>query len=216
MKYACATIVVCVSLILTLSAQAGITITNWGKHDGHLNVNIVDKGLLADLSGSLTMGDMERNNALVYLERENVRLISPLDTVEGTIPAGTYVTSYIVHFDPLGNDTSPKHEAWGEITFDSAVLGLIYTTSAPRRIWAESDRAVGIAGKYDDTLFHRDLEANQDSISFLGNTVTLDFIANTAMDEARIIVQGVPVPGAIVLCAIGTGLAGWLRRRRAL
>jgi len=215
MNYARATAVVCLSLVLTLSAQAGFTIDNWGKHGAHLNANIVDRGLLVDRPGTLTRGDTERPNALLYLEQENVRLTSPLTTVEGIIPAGTCVTSYIVHFDPLGDDEVPRHEAWGEITFDTPVLGLIYTTSAPRGIWSASDLAVGIPGMYDTSLFHRDLEPNQDSISFLGNTVTLDFVVNTAMDEARIIVQGVPAPGAIVLCSIGAASLSWLRRRRS-
>ena len=208
---------VCVSLVLTFSAQAGITINNRGTHDGNLNAQIVYKGPLADLGTTLVMGDTERANGLLFLEQENVELTSPLTTTDGILPAGTLVTSYILHFDPPGNDdTSPRHEAWGRITFDTPVLGLIYATSAPRKIWTASDAALGITGKYDTTLSHRDLEINQDSISFSGNTVRLDFIANTGMDEARIIVQGTPAPGAIVLCSIGITSLAWFRRRRTL
>ena len=36
------------------------------------------------------------------------------------------------------------------------------------------------------------------------------------VDYSELTVQAIPAPGAIVLCGIGTGILGWLRRRKTL
>ncbi|HET6428317.1 MAG TPA: hypothetical protein VFJ30_07905 [Phycisphaerae bacterium] len=125
----------------------------------------------------------------------------------GTIPAGTVVRSHLVHFDPVGSSYA---DARGTLTFDAPILGLMVKTTSLNASDFLGDPSYTYAGSL------RDLE-NQDTVRFrLSSPSTLEITilaADIYIDEVRVITA--PAPGAVLLGAMGLGLVGWLKRRRA-
>jgi uncharacterized repeat protein (TIGR01451 family) len=115
------------------------------------------------------------------------------DLTGGTIPSGTKVNSYIMHFDKVGG--AGDLSLAGSVTFDRDVLGIIILTEN----LDNSDDAVGDAGtQYEsdspDPQWHdfREPELNgQDTIDLSGDkrTVTVAWFTAQAIDEIRIIEQ---------------------------
>jgi len=212
-------------LLLTAVAQAGVTnILNDGSLTGPGTVQalIVDKG---QLTGSLVMdGAAAENSAQIFLESTNVVLGSDLALTDGGIvSAGSIVNSYIVHFDPLGAAASPVWEAKGTITFGEQVLGVIYAKNATSTysLLTDSDNTVGLGSAYYNTnTYHRKFEipqaTYQDVAQFAGSSVTVNMFTNSSMDEVRIITQGIPAPGALILALLGMPIISYVRRRSVL
>jgi hypothetical protein len=96
-------------------------------------------------------GAFESDSILVMQERTDV-LDEPLtldhavlpDGMETTLPAGTAFTSYLVHFDPLG-DPDDLQTAAGQITFAQPILGLL----VERASLGETDATLGSIGRYE-------------------------------------------------------------------
>jgi len=210
--------IVVVALFLATSTYAAPTVVDLDPLTGHIRAPLSYMGQLAVPLG-------EANAAQIYLENENITLGSDLALAGGGIvSAGTDVSSYIVRLDPARN-TSDVYQAYGTITFDQPVLGLIYATSdsSTYSLLTDSDASVGLAVANYGSASARKLEIPQqtwqDGASFAGNVVTINLFANTGIDDVRVITEAaptVPAPGAIALLGIGTSLVGWLHRRKAL
>ena len=125
----------------------------------------------------------------------------------GTIPTGTLVSSYFLHFDDVGTPQTPV-EAIGSITFNSNVLGIavvfgtLNATDAmpglPTTIYASGDSArgfepPGIPGA--DFLI----------LSTDRRTVTVDLQNVDKSDDVRIITAAVPEPSTLSLLAVALG-----------
>jgi hypothetical protein len=208
-------------LVFAASSYGAPTVADLGTTPGNVAAPLVYMG---QLSGSLANEAMAANTTQVFLERESVTLAVALALSDGSsILAGTAVSSYIVHFDPVGTPTS-VYEGHGTITFDRPVLGVIYATNdtSTYTLLTASDTAVGLGPAfYDADPLQRKLEIPQatwqDVVSFSGNVVTVNLFTTSSMDEVRIITAcPVPAPGALALLALGTGLVGWLHRRNML
>jgi hypothetical protein len=106
-----------------------------------------------------------------------------------TLPVGSTVDSFLVHADKVGS-SSAGVSFTGTYTFNDAVIGLIYSGTR----LTSSDSRVGIPGAagltYDGSGTNRQLEsgtADAVTVSADGHTVTFDFVANTGIDEVRVI-----------------------------
>ncbi len=170
------------------------------------------------LTGSLAMGAAEANTGQLFFEKASVITGSDLAlTTGGSVAVGTPVKSYILHFDPVGSSSSPVWEFHETLTFDEAVLGVIFDTQTSHGHLASSDATVGLgAGFYDGSWSNRKFEEGQDKwndVVISGNTVTFNLFTNSSMDEARIITT--PVPGAVLLGMLGLSVAGVKLRKRA-
>jgi len=170
------------------------------------------------LSSSLAMGLAEANTGQLFFEKSSVITGSDLVlTLGGTVPVGTSVNSYILHFDPTGASSSPVWEFHETITFDETVLGIIFDTTAAHGQLASSDATLGLgSGFYESDWMHRKFEEGQDrwnDVAISGSTVTFNLFTNTSMDEARIVT--IPLPGAILLGILGLSAAGIKLRKFA-
>jgi hypothetical protein len=181
---------------------------------GTVQVSLADKG---QLTSSLAMGVTEENSAQLFFEKGSFIAGSDLAlTLGGSVPVGTYVNSYILHFDPVGRSSSPVYEYHGTLTFDETILGVIYDTASVHGLMVQSDSSVGLgAGYYDASYSNRKFEYGQSQwgdVAILGSSVTFNLFTNSGVDEVRIITT--PIPGAALLGSLGLGLSGWLCRRR--
>lgn len=184
--------------------------------------------------------DVLESNTFIYVfpERQDVTLVSdllvdisipgtvPIGSVNlspGLIPSGTRVSSYLIHFDPVGipsQPVSPDRFSSG-VTFNSPVLGIqvlsstlytadgvlgalstLYPVGEPLR---GLELAIGMIGvnTFDGINLSADL-----------STVFVILSAQLSLDQVRII-TAVPEPSSLALCSLGgVGLLGLVRERR--
>lgn len=123
----------------------------------------------------------------------------------GFLTTGLTVASHYIIFDPSANRTIT-----GNVIFDATILAIMSTTAN----MAASDFLANTGVQYNSPNL-RGLESS-DSVSASGNTLTLDFFANSPGDYVRVITAfspiAAPAPGALAL--FGVGILGLGLRRR--
>jgi hypothetical protein len=163
-------------------------------------------------------GTFEHDYVIVFEEQTDAELPQPISVIRGisfqqdapqpskpervTLPAGTRVRSYYVHFDNVGRGVR-EVESKGTITFDQPVLGLVIPGTALKQtdLWlaradttyeTDSNRTLemrfmgsktykpqpNISGRYDEVHLGAD-----------GHTVTMDLLASWSVDQFRILVS---------------------------
>jgi hypothetical protein len=179
-------------------------------------------GITETTATDLTAGQVESDSQAFYLvEQQGVTLGSDLSvgaagtydqanqpTFAGSIPAGSVVDSYLLHFDPVGSSGGSQQTVLGSITFDQAVLGVIFSRNAGPNgeigLNATDDSVnffglagttyptgSGLRGIFDDA---------SDGYSFFasGNTLSFAFSGlNNSLDEIRVLVDSTGAVSAI-------------------
>lgn len=125
-----------------------------------------------------------------------------------TLPAGTKVDVYFMHFDP-----GPLVRLQGSVTFDSPILGVIVRDTqllasnflgAPTTTYPNSGTKLGLENGDDKVHLSGDMK-----------TLSVDWLANFPGDRIRIITaSAIPEPTSLLLFAVGIAGAGALLRRK--
>lgn len=135
---------------------------------------------LCDPIGPVGNDNYQANDLFAFEEQQNVTLGGPLlldDPVNTSVPAGTVVSSYYVAFDP-----GASREIVGTVTFPGQILGL--STSVDTLTASDS---LGNATAVYLNPGLRGLEG-ADSASFAGDTLSVDFGAQSPGDYIRVFV----------------------------
>jgi len=179
--------------------------------------------------GSVAIGATEdSDDIIIFAEKQNLTLgaailanitapgtATSVGTLSpGSILAGTIVSSYFVHFDPVGTPGGVVTLS-GTVTFQVPILGIIMRN--PEHY--ASDGLGAPSTFYPLSPVDRKTELNGEgfidpiTLSLDGKTLSFTLNSTTGIDQIRII-TAVPEPGATLLLG-GTllGLAGYARRR---
>lgn len=135
------------------------------------------------------------NHMLVIPELQNVLITEEL-TVTGIggpvrIPAGSTISSYLMHYDPTAAVTiAPR----GAVTFFDQIAAVIVDADALR----ETDQNLGLPGVQFEPADFRQFELDEDIVQISRDRRTVSFYCglNPAefLDEARILVLSNPAP----------------------
>jgi hypothetical protein len=145
---------------------------------------------------SVADGTNESDTQVIAFQ-ERVGVVLPaLPASVSDVPAGTIVNSYLLHFDPVGA-IGASHQVAGSVTFNEPVLGFFYSAEA----LAATDAILGNPNTFYGSSAARQAEftgiypppSPLDFIGVAGNTVTVDWRANSQADEVRVITQGMRV-----------------------
>jgi hypothetical protein len=134
-----------------------------------------------------------------------------LNLSPGTLPSGTVVDSFYLHFDPPG--ISDRLE--GSLIFDRDVLGLMTLANALTGSHVE----LGVAGTiYGSGPLEHSHPEFPDFVTLSDDRRTVSFSINAGMghDSIRIVTSAVPEPGTALLLGLGGAalLAACRRQRR--
>ncbi|GEM_PF-880102 len=189
----------------------------------HASVVASGEGTVIDVPPSVEAGSLTSDSNFYVFEEKTTTLGAPLavdwfasnggnlaNGGGGTIAAGTRLTSYFVHFDPV---TGGK-EVGGDLTFSQKIIAVIFSSSN----LDASDSVLGAAGTaYPGGVGARKYESFDQDNSYLVNDFTLHINTKSwSLDQARVITAPVPVPAALWLFGSGIlALLGISRRRKA-
>ena len=139
---------------------------------------------LCDPIGPVGNDNFQSNDLFAFEELQDVELAGDLelDDPMGTmVPAGTLVSSYYVAYDP-----PTSRDTVGSITFPSNILGLVTSTAT---LNASDDLGNATAVYLNPNL--RGLEANEDTVSFSADTLSVSLQASSPGDYVRVIIAAV-------------------------
>lgn len=155
-----------------------------------------DTAVPASRPSSVAIGVQESADLLVIEERRDnlsdvvsFDFISPSNPI-GSLAAGEAVTSYLVHFDPIGSDEFIMDSVSGSITFEEAIQGLLLDASS----LTLTDSILGSIGDYG-LESDRGLTIDADNtltISSDGKTLFFDLlVAGDEMLQFRVVTDDV-------------------------
>jgi len=137
------------------------------------------------------------NHMLVIPELQNVELHADLTVngVEGPVhvPAGSVISSYLMHYDPTAAVTvAPR----GAVTFFDRVTAVLVDADALR----QTDPVLGLPGVQFESADFRQFERDEDVVQISRDRRTVSFYCGLNpgefLDEARILVLSSPISPA--------------------
>ena len=167
------------------------------------NDDLDEFGSAEAVPSTVVFNNHEDNDVIqIYVEQSNYQLPQDLPTDRSapgqpssypngagdTIPAGTFIDSYLLHYDPVGSTNSYAYDQ--SFAFSGKILGVIYTTSGLH----SSDSIVGAPGtSYPGTQNARGYEnppAEQVEISdSLDTYIVHQFHSTFPGEQTRIITE---------------------------
>lgn len=168
---------------------------------GLTTIQVTEAVQIVSAPAYIAANSVEDPTAILFPERQNVTLTNPVEVnvtqpgayddmedlgAKGLIDAGTMVSSYLLHFDPVGRPLDTK-EVIGSVTFDEPILGLIIFTQD----FVDSNAALGAPGTQYGFLSPVDLGATEyvDNFALSADrkTVTFCFRTTRSSDSIRIL-----------------------------
>ena len=176
----------------------------------------IDGGLVKDAPGvnDPIQGFGEANYVQGFAERTSITLTEDVniqlgDGSAGTLAAGTVVNSYMVYFDPEGDDLLTVSNI--DIIFDNQILGLVVSDQA----MVDTHALLGLGGLnyYGGIDMNYGPNGAPDIELFEGSTLNVSLRASQG-DYFRVLTVSntVPTPGSLALLGVA-GLIGTSRRR---
>lgn len=179
---------------------------------------------------SVVTGELENDDrAILFQEKENFLLAQDLivDAAlpgsygpeadlsmypQGVVPAGTWVTSYYLHIDPV----TPGTQYAGSIVFDSSVLGIAFwhtlaSTGSQLGLTETAYSSSGVnVNLKDQIIWTTDNDLHE---------ISLNIRTDKYADNFRVLVQGsapVPLPPSLYILSSGLIALVGIRRKKRL
>jgi hypothetical protein len=195
-------------------ASAAIVMGNITSPAGGTFVKLANPAVLTNIGDRTSqLNGLNQLNLYGFDEAQGVTLGSALAvnlggpaSNNGSIAAGTRVSSHTLFFDPTGTKT-----AIGSVTFDRKVLGVLRTTA--RQLATDSQFAPGLSFS---NVSARGLEGVDQVLSWTpgSKTVSVNWNASNPGDTLRVVTAAVPEPATWAMMIIGFGLVGGAMRAR--
>ena len=188
---------------------------------------------ITDTTGLSVGDDVQQNNNTVFAFNEDQNIILPDTLMLGfdyprpeyqfTLTAGTVVASHYVFFDPAGT-----RSVEAEISFDADILAVAgFTQDMFDTDFLANNSVTYLNPGYRGIEIAENYSFEQDSYSFSGSTLSIDFTASSPGDYIRVFtaqsssgpdprLPGVPLPasGWMLLAGVA-GVAGLRRKARS-
>ncbi|MCU0533582.1 MAG: PEP-CTERM sorting domain-containing protein [Hydrococcus sp. Prado102] len=193
------------SVLIPVPAMAGILSTT--------GISQIDAPSTTDYPQASTLQVFEESTNIAF-SNDDIALDA------GSITSGRLVDSYNIYFNPE-SDSSSWMRASGSITFESEILGFIWSKGNLEG----SDATLGASGTpYAQVGYWRELEEHDSDLAGLsdffvsggGNTLDLSFnIWQTGYDELRVVTAATPEPLTILGASTALGFGVFFKRKLA-
>lgn len=197
-------------IIATVSTVGALALASTSANAAIIDgsaTNLLGSASFVELSptAGFTVGknNQQSNTLFAFNEQQGVKLTDSI----GGIAAGTLVNSHYVFYDPAGLNV-----LFGNVTFDSEVLGILTTRSA----LSATDALLGLSDVNYLNPWNRGLEF-LDYAGFSGNSAHFAFSAGSPGDYVRVLTAAtpaVPEPATWAMMLLGFGAIGGAMRAR--
>lgn len=167
----------------------------WESSD---NIRVFSERLAVEITAPVSVEFSQQG--ILYQDRSNY--------TPGTVPIGTLVDSYLVHIDPLREES---YRYSGTVTFAEEIVGVIVRWGSMKATTGQ----FGLTGTQYDARPGHGIEIGRDKIEWSadGRTLRIFGHASPKIDQIRVLTTPIPAPAAIVPF-IGFGFALGGRRER--
>lgn len=167
----------------------------WESSD---NIRVFSERLAVEITAPVSVELSQPG--ILYQDRSNY--------TPGTVATGTLVDSYLVHIDPLREES---YRYSGTVTFAEEIVGVIVRWGSMKATTGQ----FGLTGTRYDARPGHGIEIGRDKIEWSADGHSLRFFghASPKIDQIRVLTTPIPAPAAILPLA-GVGVALSTRKGR--